>query len=556
MKNWRRWAWIMAWLSWLTGSLTAAQVSPRYVLPGGTVTWTLPSGFVVGKVRVGTTEVTPKVAGNTLTFRVPDRTIEGVVPLQVTVGSTIRSAQVIVVGPDAEVGHDSEGRPSGDVTVIWLECDRARTDSTIAELLNGTLSSLPHTVAGIERQSVRSYVLNGATGSCQCRVVEVNARVTLKTIVPAERADALGAVLDKLRTLTSSESQGDAVPSKPQPLVVRSVMTHGLYHAGPDHVPLKDSGSGATIPFDPASLKLPPSGTNKVLVAILDTGMSNNVRGKFSGSLVDNNSTKFNLTAPDDNFNVQSQVNGISLKQGSGHGTPAAWIAHQVGGIAVDILPIGVCDSNGLCRDSEIIQGLCSAAEFYRINQKIYSGGLVINLSLGGFTPSDVLQTVLNEVTTGMRGVPVKPWVVAAAGNYDPKPQNGWSNFTKTFPYARVYPAGYGDDGWAPSGQKPSFTMNDRVIAVGSLEHLKSAMVWQVADTSMRSDPKNYVRICAPGRNVLSTDNAGNAAWYSGTSYAAPVVSGLLARSLTNTPFMDWRNIRGTPPAPIRTACP
>lgn len=92
-----------------------------------------------------------------------------------------------------------------------------------------------------------------------------------------------------------------------------------------------------------------------------------------------------------------------------GHGTAvAALAAGQDLGLATgaEVLPIRVCDADGLCLASDVLLGVCSALAHVPPED-----GLVLNLSLGGDSEARILSLLLAEAAE--RGAVI----VAAAGN-------------------------------------------------------------------------------------------------------------------------------------------
>jgi len=86
-----------------------------------------------------------------------------------------------------------------------------------------------------------------------------------------------------------------------------------------------------------------------------------------------------------------------------GHGTGAAGLVKEVAPQA-DILPVRVCDAQGVCRASRVVRGVCWVVQ----NRQ---GPTVLNLSLGGDTPVEALKLALQAALD--QGIPV----AAAAGN-------------------------------------------------------------------------------------------------------------------------------------------
>jgi subtilisin family serine protease len=231
----------------------------------------------------------------------------------------------------------------------------------------------------------------------------------------------------------------------------------------------------------------------------------------------------------------------------------------------VDILPIRVCGSDGgelynqsKCKETNVIRGICHALriaydEGYTRDVGIAAPSqmlnLVINLSMGSYTPTDVLR---NFIGAAEREGAV---IVSAAGNdpQTPSPTEDPPVTSKTA-YQQgtvVFPAGYGIPlPVRPGSRQPAFDipsvddwMNHRrgidgVVGVASLE-LPNPKVnfpkvnfpwglpqdgtnyWRLADSSIWGA---HVTLAAPGRQVSMGKSL-----YSGTSFAAPYVSGYVA---------------------------
>ena len=267
-------------------------------------------------------------------------------------------------------------------------------------------------------------------------------------------------------------------------------------------------------------------------VAVLDTGVSTHYEFlDTAGFKVKNLEAGRNFTTEDNTADPRvgaEDVSDMGFSQNAGtggHGTGVAAIiaaiddngngnpsvnvqTPMVGAAAgASILPVKVCTKDNKCLGLDVIAGLC-----YAINQKVS----VINLSLGGDTPSHSLQRVLETAST--QGISV----IAAAGNDgDSAPAH--------------YPAAY----------SPSIA---GLIAVGSAAPTRGSANWTGSAFSI---PGAWVDLVAPGQTVytatvsyLSTVTYG----YNnleGTSFAAPWVSATAVMLKALNP--DWT------PAQIKT---
>ncbi|MBI5667897.1 MAG: S8 family serine peptidase [Chloroflexi bacterium] len=169
-----------------------------------------------------------------------------------------------------------------------------------------------------------------------------------------------------------------------------------------------------------------------------------------------------------------------------GHGCGVAGIVaanasngEGIAGIApnVQVLPLRALDSRGIGTYSNVAAAIVYAADH---------GAAVINLSLGGTTPSELLQNAVDYAIA--KGA----LVIAAAGN-----TGG----------AVLYPAAY-----AP------------VIAVASVD-----------SSLQRSRFSSYgpeIDLFAPGENILTTSHDGGYQPMTGTSFAAPQAAGIAALEL------------------------
>ena len=194
-------------------------------------------------------------------------------------------------------------------------------------------------------------------------------------------------------------------------------------------------------------------------IAIIDTGINKSIR-ELNGSVVD----------------IIDLIAGDNIAEDDhGHGTAMAVLVKQVNANAI-IHSIKVADSNGIATYSDIADGI-----FHALDRKID----VISLSLGGYSPSQILQDAVQYAHT--QGVSV----VAAAGN------QGYQNVS-------FYPAAYAN-----------------VIAVAS-----TSIDEQPSEFSNQGE---FVDISAPGEDVQLTID-GVLQQRTGTSAAAALVAGAALR--------------------------
>ncbi|MFJ8263799.1 S8 family peptidase [Rummeliibacillus sp. NPDC094406] len=220
------------------------------------------------------------------------------------------------------------------------------------------------------------------------------------------------------------------------------------------------------------------AGKNQVKVAVIDTGIDRN-HPELKGSVVKSTNiiNPMNTTTPDT------------------HGTHVAGIIagkkdNGIGGYGLDpaakILSLDVFDGGFWTFDYTIANAILEAVD---------EGADVINMSLGGSVPSEVLQEAIDKAIS--KGV----IVVAAAGNEASD--------------MAVYPAKY-----------------EGVISVGSINKEK-----KLSDYSSYGPSTDVV---APGEDVYSSfydlQKGSTFTKLSGTSMASPVVAGTVALLLSKHP--------------------
>lgn len=225
-----------------------------------------------------------------------------------------------------------------------------------------------------------------------------------------------------------------------------------------------------------------------ILVATLDTGVQ-----------VSHPDLEQRIAGCQD-FTHKSGVKEGECEDMNGHGTHVAGIIAADGGkdgmgiIGMDpstkLLVFKVCDEAGLCWADDVASAIRSAGE---------NGAQIINMSIGGDSESLLVKDAISDVVK--EGV----LVVAAAGNDGP------------YPGSLDYPANYAD-----------------VISVGAVDSFGSVPDW--SSRGNNDSTKSGVRedgdldFGAPGVDVESTWNNGGYAVLSGTSMAAPHITGLAAR--------------------------
>ncbi|MCX6031499.1 MAG: S8 family serine peptidase [Chloroflexi bacterium] len=243
-------------------------------------------------------------------------------------------------------------------------------------------------------------------------------------------------------------------------------------------------------------------GSSSVMVAVVDSGADlahpdltgifyTNPREVASNGL-DDDGNGYVDDASGWNF-----VNGTNLPQDDlGHGTHVSGIVaaqtnNSVGiaGIAggVKVLPVKVLDSNNQGSWANVASGVIYATDM---------GARVINLSLGGLTPSATIEAAVQYAQS--HGV----LVVAAVGN-------GATN-------ELFYPAAY-----------------TGVLGVAATTNTN--VRWSLSNYG------SYVDVAAPGSTVYSTYWKAGASTYqfmNGTSMAAPAVTGVAALVLSKNPAL------------------
>lgn len=211
----------------------------------------------------------------------------------------------------------------------------------------------------------------------------------------------------------------------------------------------------------------------EIKVAVVDTGvdymqpdLKNKVLTQLGYNFIDNNNNVM-----DDNWHGTFVAGIIAAEAGNGKG-----IAGITGNLDVKIIPVKVLDKEGQGFSDTVAEGIKYAAD---------KGADIINLSVNFESEDAFIESAVKYANE--KGV----LVVASSGNDNKDCDN-----------------------LSPAGDKGVYT-----VAAVDEEQNKASF----------SDYGSSVQICAPGVNILSTLPNGKFDVESGTSMAAPIVSGIAA---------------------------
>jgi subtilisin family serine protease len=216
--------------------------------------------------------------------------------------------------------------------------------------------------------------------------------------------------------------------------------------------------------------------TTEVIVAVLDTGVQAS-HPTLSGHLISGYNAITPTSLPDD---IADGTQNTAL----GHGTMVAGVIAQIAPDA-KILPIRVLNADGTGTVFSVVRGLRWA---------VSHGASVVNLSFGTTTASRTLQGAIQEARKA--GVVI----VASAGNAGKE--------------LKDYPAGFSE-----------------AIAVAAVDSADKKASF--------SNFGSHITLAAPGSNITSTYVGGGFATWSGTSFAAPFVTGAAAQVRAASPSLS-----------------
>lgn len=250
-------------------------------------------------------------------------------------------------------------------------------------------------------------------------------------------------------------------------------------------------------------------GANTTIIALIDSGIDL-THPDLAGRVWQNDEIAGNGLDDDQNGKIDD-VNGWNfviesnhITDTNGHGTQVAGVAGAATNNALGVaglcwqcplMPVVAMQANGVANYSTIANAVLYAAA---------NGASVINLSLGGYADSSLLREAIGEAAT-------TAVIVAAAGNDDSA--------------APFYPAAY-----------------PNVIAVAASDTTDQKTIF--------SNYGPWADLAAPG-DLIQTTTPGDYAAFSGTSVAAPFVSGVagLLKSLHPTwspALITWQILNTT----------
>lgn len=259
----------------------------------------------------------------------------------------------------------------------------------------------------------------------------------------------------------------------------------------PKNIQLINSDVSSTASMDFFSEK------DQIKVAVLDTGI-----------FADHPDIHNNLVDCKDFTTFSATVTDNRCLDKNGHGTAVSSIIVADGGIddsgmlgvapGVALMSYKTCNDSGLCYGDDMA---------FAIKTAIEEGARIINLSLGADSGDDfILKEAINYAIEN------KAVIVSSAGNDGP----GKNSID--------YPAAF-----------------DGVISVGAIDNNQNIVSWSSrgAAPSLNKSIEGDIDFVAPGTKIQVANIEDGYSYLSGTSMAAPHVSGLLALILSGDPDIN-----------------
>jgi len=254
------------------------------------------------------------------------------------------------------------------------------------------------------------------------------------------------------------------------------------------------------------------TGTGRTIVAVIDTGVDythpdlarniwRNPR-EIAGNDVDDDGNGF----VDDVFGANFATNNGNPMDDGGHGTHVAGIIGAVGNNGIGVSGVAWTTQIMALRFMSATTGGYTSDAVRAMDYAIANGAKILNVSWGG---GDVYQPLQAAMARARSAGAI---VVAAAGNN--------ARNTDSTPF---YPAGY----------------------IAGLDNVVTVAATDSADNlaSYSNYGPGTVTIAAPGSSILSTLSGGGYGTKSGTSMAAPFVSGALALLWDKNPTWSYQQI-------------
>ncbi|OPZ60555.1 MAG: Thermophilic serine proteinase precursor [Deltaproteobacteria bacterium ADurb.Bin510] len=314
-------------------------------------------------------------------------------------------------------------------------------------------------------------------------------------------ANAVGASGQNQPQVVAVEDTASAIAELSQRSDVEYVEPNYIVTAEAEVKPTDDwtytGAAWADVDLPEAYALTSPAATS-VIVAVVDSGCDLD-HPDLVGRLVNGKSFVDGFSEADDDAGHGTRVAGIIAAQGNNDG-----VNTNVAGVAWDanvkVMPLKFMKKNGTSTTGYISDAI--EAIYYAVDH----GASVINASWGFSSYSSALEDAVRYAQS--HGV----LFVASAGN------NGTDN--DVTPH---YPS--------------NFTL-DNVIAVAALN--------TSGDIASFSNYGYYsVDVAAPGQGLASTAEDGTIdTWNSGTSFAAPVVSGIAALLINHNNNLDYAAVR------------